>query len=148
MSALRILNIMIIVESTSRISNGSSFQGDLSTTGKLIVAGSVDGNLKVQGILQLTASGSCKGSIEAPIVIIYGKIVGNIYAEHRIELHEDAVVCGNIVTSALKIHSGARVTGYISRERRLKLTLVENDKTSQTSSNVKPFIDRRAARHG
>ena len=139
---------MIMIESTSRISSGSSFSGNLSTAGKLIIAGKLEGHVNVDGTLQLTTSGACKGNIAAKVVIVHGRIEGNIEAESHIELHKDAVVHGSIVTSALKIHSGARVTGLISREKRLRLTLVDNDNASHTSSSVKPFIDRRAARHG
>ena len=139
---------MIMIESTSRISNGSSFSGNMSTAGKLIIAGKLEGHVNVDGTLQLTTSGVCKGNIAAKVVIVHGRIEGNIEAQSRIELHEDAVVHGSIVTSALKIHSGARVTGLISREKRLRLTLVDNEQSSQSSSSVKPFIERRAARHG
>ena len=139
---------MIILESTSRISNGSSFQGNLSTMGKLVIAGQFEGNLNVEGTLELTPSSICKGNITAKVIIVHGRIEGSIQAEHRIELYEDAVVHGNIVTSSLRIRSGARVTGLISREKRLRLTLVDNDNSSHTTSAIKPFIDRRAARHG
>ena len=138
---------MIILESTTRISNGSSFNGDLSTAGKLIISGDFNGNANVEGILQLTSSGTCAGDIKAQVAIINGTIKGDIYTEHRLELRSDAKVLGNISTPALIIREGARITGNVNVGTRPKLTLIENNKT-QKLSVVNIQKNSRVANHG
>lgn len=139
---------MIMLESTTRISNGSSFQGNLSTAGKLIVAGQVDGNATVHGIFQLNQSGRCNGNIEAQVVIVAGKVDGDIHGQHRVELQSDAIVFGNITTPEVLIHEGAKVTGYVNMGKQPRLTLVDSANSADNVTHFKTKNDQRINKYG
>ena len=137
---------MIMLESTSTISNGSSFQGDFSTSGKLIIAGKLSGSILVNGTLVLTHSGTCTGDIEAKIIIVDGVIEGNIYAEESLVLKADSKVNGSIVTPSLTIHIGACVTGNVRIGKSPKLTVICNE-NMLTETPATPE-ERRLLTHG
>ena len=137
---------MIMLESTSTISNGSSFQGDFSTSGKLIIAGKLSGSTLVNGTLVLTHSGTCAGDIEAKVVIVDGVIEGNIYAEESLVLNAGSKVNGSIVTPSLTIHIGACVTGNVRIGKSPKLTVICNE---NMLTEIPPIPeDRRLLTHG
>ncbi|MDH3325360.1 MAG: polymer-forming cytoskeletal protein [Gammaproteobacteria bacterium] len=139
---------MIMLDSTTKISNGSSFHGNLSTMGKLIIAGRLTGNTDVNGTLKLTQSGFYAGDIVAKIVIIDGEIEGNISAECLLELHPNARVNGDVVTSSLIIHKGARITGHVKVGDKPKLTVINNEKIRPKNSKIKNVERGRFAIHG
>lgn len=128
---------MLILEGTTHIANGTIFNGDIQTAGKLIVSGIITGNSKIDGELQLSSSGKCRGNVEVHSAAIEGTIEGNVFASHRLELRADARITGTIITPALMIHEGARINGQLHTGKVPHLTVIDNTRATAKKEKEK-----------
>ena len=106
------------------IADTAKFCGSLTFKGQLEIQGCVEG--KIESVIEETDAKAkvkpCKvavrehglvtGDIVAPMVLIYGEIIGNIYCEH-IELAGSAVVHGDIHYISMEVHPGAKTKGAL-----------------------------------
>ncbi len=94
-----------------------TIQGDLVFSGGLYVEGRIQGKvLAVEGeraVLTLAEQGRIEGEVRAPVVIINGQLVGNVYADDRVELAAKARVQGNIHYQVVEMSAGAQLTGRL-----------------------------------
>jgi cytoskeletal protein CcmA (bactofilin family) len=94
-----------------------TIQGDLIFSGGLYVEGRIQGKvLAAEGeraVLTLAEQGSIEGEVRAPVVIINGQLVGNVYADDRVELASKARVHGNIHYQVVEMSAGAQLTGRL-----------------------------------
>ena len=101
----------------SYLSETLHLEGEITTTGKLRVAGLIDGNVVAQQ-LTILDTGSINGNIEGNRIEIDGQVNGNIEAEVII-LGINAVVKGDIYFSqSLRTEEGADVDGYIKKSKK------------------------------
>jgi cytoskeletal protein CcmA (bactofilin family) len=61
-------------------------------------------------------TGKINGDIRAYRVLVAGKVEGNIYAAEKVELHESAIVVGDITYNQLGIEHGAEVLGLMIKK--------------------------------
>ena len=114
----------------SFLSETLHLEGKITTTGKLSIAGLVDGNVIAEQ-LTILDTGSINGNIKGNKVEVDGQINGNIEADIII-LGINAVVKGDIYfAQSLKTEEGADVDGYIkkSKKQTMKNKLDEENKT-------------------
>lgn len=97
--------------STTIVSEGTTFEGVLSGKGDFLISGRVNGNCDVGGSVTLTPEGSWDGTIRAANVIVRGTVEGDIVAEQRIELGRGARVTGTVTASEIAVAEGAIVDG-------------------------------------
>jgi len=65
-------------------------------------------------------NGIVQGDIYAYRVIIAGRVEGNVYCTERVELHNGAIVHGDVTYGQIGIEPGARLNGLmISRSKDL-----------------------------
>ncbi len=81
----------------------------------------IEGNIYCDDQVVVNAEGQLKGNIYSKSCVVSGNINGNINCSDFIELKNQAVICGDIKTGAIKIEEGSVVNGYISINRELKL---------------------------
>jgi cytoskeletal protein CcmA (bactofilin family) len=93
--------------------------GDLEFSDGLRLDGHVKGNIVgksgTQTLLVLSDRGSVEGNVHGYDVIVNGRIVGDVYAEHFVELQPNAYVTGNILYQQLRMDIGAAVDGKLTR---------------------------------
>lgn len=93
--------------------------GDLQFTDGLRLDGHVKGNVRGepggQTLLVLSDRGSIEGNVHGYDVMINGKIVGDVIADHFVELQVNAHVTGNIYYQQLRMDCGATVDGKLTR---------------------------------
>ena len=87
------------------------FQGTISTKGMLRIDGKVDGGINDAAELIIGQGGEVQGDIFAKIIIIGGKVTGNISAGKNIEILPKAQIYGDIRTPQLSIAEGAVFEG-------------------------------------
>ena len=124
----------------SFISETCHVEGDMSTTGKLTIAGIIDGNIVSQRLVILD-TGTINGNIESAKVEVEGQINGNIQG-NNIYLGRNAIVKGDIYFfESLKTEEGADVDGYIKKSKSLstKNNQLEKENKSQKKFN-KPTL--------
>jgi cytoskeletal protein CcmA (bactofilin family) len=100
------------IAGTSIISKGTILRGDVTmTTDELFVEGLVAGNGELAGTLIISRFGLWKGNVNADVVVLHGRIEGDVVARTRIELHGEARLLGRAYAPALLIKAGARLWG-------------------------------------
>jgi cytoskeletal protein CcmA (bactofilin family) len=80
----------------------------------LQIDGKVDGPISLNGH-QLTVGPHAvlSSEIHAGEVVVYGKVVGNLYARDRVDVKTDGSVIGDISTARISIEDGAHFKGRI-----------------------------------
>lgn len=99
------------------ISRGTKVVGDLHFTGDLQIEGTVVGNIIAESgndaKLVVAEKGSVEGEIRVPMVIINGKVNGNVHSVKHVELAAKAVVEGNVHYQLIEMVKGAQVNGSL-----------------------------------
>jgi|SRR5512132_3405453 cytoskeletal protein CcmA (bactofilin family) len=93
---------------------GSRVTGQLSFQGPARIDGIVDGEVNCQGILTIGESAEVKAKVAGQVVIIRGRVEGNVTAKERIELLAPARLIGNIDAPRLIIAEGVVFDGDCS----------------------------------
>jgi cytoskeletal protein CcmA (bactofilin family) len=93
---------------------GSRVTGQLTFQGPARIDGQVDGEIQCHGTLTIGESAEVRAKIFAQVVIVRGKVEGNITAKEKLELFAPARVIGNISTPRLKVTDGVAFDGDCS----------------------------------
>lgn len=93
------------------------FQGDLHFRGGLYIEGRVVGRLiaedGAEARLTLAEGGHIEGEVRAPVVVINGRLDGDVHAGERVELAPKARVVGNVHYQVVEMSAGAVLTGRL-----------------------------------
>ena len=89
------------------------FVGNMSGAGDFVVFGEVHGDGDLQGGLNLSATGSWYGFIQAQQAIVAGKITGGLSVRDKLEIGYAAVIRGKVSARTIAIAKGAIVDGEI-----------------------------------
>lgn len=93
------------------------FHGDLHFRGGLYIEGRVVGRLIAEdgadARLTLAEGGHIEGEVRAPVVVINGRLDGDVYAAERVELAPRARVAGNVHYQVVEMSAGAVLTGRL-----------------------------------
>ncbi|WP_347332196.1 bactofilin family protein [Marinimicrobium locisalis] len=99
------------------ISRGTKVVGDLHFTGDLQIEGAVVGNIIAESgndaKLVVAEKGSVEGEIRVPMVVINGKVNGNVHSIKHVELAAKAVVEGNVHYQLIEMVKGSQVNGSL-----------------------------------
>jgi cytoskeletal protein CcmA (bactofilin family) len=90
---------------------GSRVSGQLSFQGAARIDGSVEGEIHCQGSLTIGESAEIRAKISGQIVVIQGKVEGNVTAKERIELRAPARLIGNVNAPRVVIAEGVVFEG-------------------------------------
>src|SRR5438132_5293940 len=93
---------------------GSRVSGQLSFQGAARIDGSVEGEIQCHGKLTIGEGAEVRAKISGQIVVIHGRVEGNVTAAERIELTSPARVYGNINTPRLIVTEGVVFDGDCS----------------------------------
>lgn len=100
------------------IGSGTTIKGDISFEGGLRVDGTVEGTITAPdgsgSRLVVTDQAEIRGEIQVPNVVINGRIIGNVHASERLELHAQASVEGDLYYEVIQMEEGAGITGTCS----------------------------------
>jgi len=92
-------------------------RGDLHFSGGLLIEGRVIGRVVAeegqQAVLTLSQHGCIQGEVRAPVVIINGRIDGDVHAAERVELASQARVQGNLHYKVAEMAAGSTLTGRL-----------------------------------
>jgi cytoskeletal protein CcmA (bactofilin family) len=95
------------------ISKGSEVKGDIFAAGNLRVDGTIRGNVRAEGDIEVSAGGVIEGkSVSARNIIIHGLVKATLTADEQLRIHSQGEVQGDVTAQSLDIESGARFVGY------------------------------------
>jgi cytoskeletal protein CcmA (bactofilin family) len=99
------------------IGKSVSVQGDVEFTGGLHVDGRITGSVRaLQGApaaLSVSEHGVIDGSVQAPSVVLNGRVNGDIVGSERVILGAKARVHGNVQYSVIEMALGAEINGKL-----------------------------------
>ena len=101
--------------------NGQSIviKGEISGAEDLVIAGRVEGKIKLDGCVLTLAPGSqVVGDVSAGTLIVSGQIEGTVVATKRLEARATAVIEGELTTPVLLVAEGATVCAQIEMPAR------------------------------
>ena len=103
--------------STTLIAAGTQIQGDIRFTGELYIEGTVVGNVCAEkgtkSIVRVMESGAVIGELDAPSLVINGKVDGDVYSADHVELAEQAEVHGDVHYKSIEMLKGAHLNGNL-----------------------------------
>ncbi len=92
-------------------------RGDVEFSGGLYVEGRIIGKVIAtdgeRAVLMLAEQGSIEGEVRAPVVMIDGRLDGDVHASERVELAAKARVHGNVHYKVVEMTAGAQLTGRL-----------------------------------
>ncbi|MFT4247822.1 MAG: polymer-forming cytoskeletal protein [Pseudomonas sp.] len=92
-------------------------RGDLTFSGGLYIEGRVVGKVTAedgaQAAVTLAETGIVEGEIRAPVVVINGRLSGDVHASDKVELAANARVQGNVHYQVVEMSAGAQLTGRL-----------------------------------
>jgi cytoskeletal protein CcmA (bactofilin family) len=99
------------------IGAGVRVSGNIAFSGFLRIHGEVHGDIRCDsdsdGTTVVHGSGSVKGTIRSPNIVIGGRVDGPLYATESVEIHPDATVVGDISYKKIAIHAGGVIDGVL-----------------------------------
>jgi len=108
-----------VVRFTSSVGEGSTFTGNFSGGENIVVRGVLQGESDVQGAVVIAETGRWVGHIKADIVVVAGKVQGDITAREKIEVLNGAHIQGNLVCPVVAMETGAIHEGHLSMHSKL-----------------------------
>lgn len=88
------------------IEEGCRFEGNLSFSGVVRIAGVVSGSVYSNDTLIISEGAVINADINANVVIISGSVKGNIKASSRVEIRRPARFEGTVVSPSLIVEEG------------------------------------------
>ena len=99
------------------IGRGTVISGDLQFAGGLhldgVVRGNVSGDQESGSTLTVSEQGAVEGDVRVENLILNGAVVGDVYANERVELAANARVTGTVHYRLLEMAMGAEVNGQL-----------------------------------
>lgn len=100
---------------------GTTVTGDLTFAGGLRIDGRVEGDVVVSpavpGTLVIGDGGSVAGDVRVSHLIVFGRVLGTVYASGLVDLRPGAQVDGDVHYGAIEIDKGAVVEGHLVKHK-------------------------------
>lgn len=97
----------------SFIGAGLTIEGKIQGAGHLRLAGRFEGNVQVQGDLNIEPGAHISGELRADTVRVGGEIHGNIHASSQVQLMPSGTLIGDLTAGSLTVAAGSRMRGKV-----------------------------------
>jgi cytoskeletal protein CcmA (bactofilin family) len=97
--------------STTLISTGTVFKGDITSESNVRIDGKIVGNVQCNAKIVVGPEGIIEGDVHANEADIIGRVTGNIYIKDLLQLKNNCVINGNISSGKLQIEPAAVFNG-------------------------------------
>lgn len=101
-------------DSTLTVGRNIQLTGQISTCDKLIVEGYIEAELDSCREIDVTATGTFKGSAEIETATISGIFEGSLTVRHRLTVKKGARIDGTVQYREMEVEPGAIITGTVS----------------------------------
>lgn len=95
------------------LAEGCRLVGDLIVPGSLAVSGTVHGDAKVAGSLQIARGATWEGRVMAKSAVVAGTLIGELVVEEKLEIGSKAVIRGRVTARTVAIALGAVIEGDV-----------------------------------
>jgi len=101
----------------TRLGPGVVIQGELTGNEPVLVEGRFQGKIVLSRDLTIAKGARVEAEVRATNVLIYGEVVGNVFAAERVVIMETGQVRGDITAARVSINDGAQFRGGIKMEK-------------------------------
>jgi len=116
--------------SVNILSEGSEFEGHLSSEHDIRIGGFLTGSVTTQAKLIVSEHGQIRGDIKASQVDIAGKVEGDVYVKQKAVLRGGAFIEGNVTAKILVVEEGAIINGLCRMSDHSLVTSNQVDESS------------------
>ena len=96
----------------AHIGRATTITGNIVAEEDLEIQGTIEGGVRlVDHQLTVGNDGDVKANVEANVVMVYGRITGNVVATEVVEVEKGGIVGGDIKAPRIIMHDGAIVVG-------------------------------------
>lgn len=100
-------------------------KGTLRSDGDITIDGSVNGEIKTKGTVNIGPNANIIASVKAKRITVAGIIQGNVEATERLTISETGRIYGDVTANILSISPGAVFTGKSMMMEKLKHEEIE-----------------------
>jgi cytoskeletal protein CcmA (bactofilin family) len=102
------------MESRAQIGPSIVIKGEVTAQEDLIVAGRIEGTVKIDGhVVTVMAGGQVAADIAAKVIVVAGSAKGSLSAADRIDIQEGANLEGQLSAPRIRMSEGATFNGKI-----------------------------------
>lgn len=95
------------------LSHAVTIKGTYKSDQDAIIAGTIEGDVHVKGLLKLEKNGALKGKLFATNADIAGKIDGEVRCEEKAILRKTAEIKADLHAKSLEVEADAKIDGQI-----------------------------------
>ncbi|CAC9646487.1 bactofilin family protein [bacterium endosymbiont of Bathymodiolus sp. 5 South] len=118
------------------ISQGCFIKGEILGTNDISIFGKIDGAISLKdNILTVEKLSDINANIEARVVNIIGRVVGNINANEKIIIHKGGFVTGDMNAPKVILEDGSYFKGNVSMVENQKIESAATKEASKTQTN-------------
>lgn len=117
--------------SENRINEGTTFIGDIQSSGFFRIDGTVEGNITSPARVVVGAKGVIKGFLHCDNADIEGKVIGELKVAETLTLRSSSLINGDVNTTELVVESGAELNGNCTMQTNVKTLEQKDDKSKQ-----------------
>jgi len=103
--------VSTVIGKDTRILGDLEFQGGLHLDGH--IEGNVSGASGGASSITVSEQGQIKGDVHVDVLVLNGTVLGDVYANERVELAPQARVTGTVYYRLLEMAMGAEVNGQL-----------------------------------
>jgi cytoskeletal protein CcmA (bactofilin family) len=96
---------------------GIKIKGELHGDGTLVVLGFFEGDIVLNGTLEVGADGRVEGNATARAIVVAGVVRGNLSADMRVDILPTGSLTGTVKSGSFLAADGATVKGEVWIER-------------------------------
>ena len=101
----------------TRLGPAVAIQGELTGSEPVLIEGRFQGKIALSRDLTIAKGARVEAEVRATNVLIYGEVVGNVFAAERVVIMETGQVRGDITAARVSINDGAQFRGGIKMEK-------------------------------
>ncbi len=87
--------------------------GKYTSNNDAIIAGTIEGDVHVKGVLTLDKKGFITGKVIATEIDVSGKIQGELSCDGKVTLRDSAIINGDMHVKSLQVEANAFIDGVI-----------------------------------
>lgn len=125
------------VEYGSFISDAAEVHGAYAGKTNLLIAGTLHGDVEIDGTVMITTPAAVHGNVSAVNVIVSGRVAGDVKARKVAEVRRKAVVSGNVVAREIYVAVGAQVDGEIVAHGKQGVTSFRDRRRDTAAADAK-----------
>ena len=111
-----------VLHFSSAIGENTIISGQFSGGENIMVRGTVRGNSDVNGLIVITESGCWQGHLVADVVVVAGRVEGDIEAREKLEIVSGGHIVGDIHSPVIAMETGAIHEGSIQMQEKIQLS--------------------------